>query len=157
MPTGKFPSKKIGERMKKLKMEPAENYGSVENSVWYPNERFLEETHDVILRIYGGYTGYEGGLELFRAILSEVKQTKGIYKKAAILLRQLATTPRVYEDGNHRTALLTCETFLERNGKEIWTKNSQIIYKFIKDVLNYNIEEITEWLENGPKEARASD
>ena len=70
--------------------------------------------------------------------------------KAAILLRDIITV-RMYRDANHRTALLTCETFLNENGKELWTENSQTPYMFIKEILNYSIDEIAEWLENGPK------
>ena len=54
--------------------------------------------------------------------------------------------------GNHRLALLTTETFLNKNGRRIWTENSQETYTFNKNILQYNIDEIAKWLENGPKE-----
>jgi len=136
--------------MKKLKIEPSERYGFVENSVWYPTEIFVEEAHEIMLREYGGYTGYETGIDLFKVILKKAKEIEGIYKKAAILLYEMATSPRIYKDGNHRTAIVTTETFLIMNGKKIWTENSQDIYIFIKDLLHYSIDEIAKWLENGP-------
>ncbi|MEA2089403.1 MAG: hypothetical protein U9O89_01400 [Thermoproteota archaeon] len=152
----KYPFKRIGEKLKKLRMEPKELYGVIEDSVWYPNKRFLEETHEIMLREYGGYTGYETGISLFEVILKKVKKMKGIYKKAAVLLRELTTSPRIYKDGNHRTALATTETFLNMNREKIWTENSQEIYKFIKGLLYYNINEVAEWLKNGPQKRSPS-
>lgn len=146
---GKYPFKKIGDRIKKLKMEPSERYGFVEKSVWYPTETFVEEAHEMMLKKYGGYTGYETGMDLFRVILKKTKEIEGIYKKAAVLLHEMVMSPRIYKDGNHRTAMVIAETFLVMNTKKMWTENSQGIYIFIKDLLHYSIDEIAEWLENG--------
>ena len=146
----KYPVKDIDERMKRLELDPPEKYGFVENGFWYPNERFLEETHELVIREYGGHSGYEVGFDPLKIILEKTKATEGAFLKAAILLRDIITV-RMYRDGNHRTALLTCETFLNENGKELWTENSQTLYMFIKEILNYSIDEIAEWLENGPK------
>ena len=136
--------------MKRLEMNPPENYCFTENDVWYPNERFLEETHDLVIKEYGGYSGYEVGVEPFQSILEKAKAADNIFLKAAVLLRGIVTA-RMYVDGNHRTALLTCETFLNQNGEKIWTENSQTLYMFIKEILKYSVEEIAEWLENGSK------
>lgn len=151
MPTKKYPFKKIGESLKKLEMNPKELYGFIEDSVWYPKELFVEETHELILKEYGGYTGYETGIALFKVILKKAKEATGIYKKTAVLLREMVASSRIYQDGNHRTAIAIAETFLIMNGERIWTEDSQEIYKFIKDLLYYNLDEIAEWLENGPK------
>lgn len=155
MHTKKYPFKRIAEEFEKLEMEPEEQYGFVENSVWYPNERLVEETHEMVLKEYGGYTGYETGIGLFKVILKKVKEIEGIYKKAAVLLREMVTSPRIYADGNHRTAILIVETFLNKNENKIWTDDSQKKYRFIKHLLLYTTDEIAEWLENGPK--RTSD
>lgn len=146
----KYPLKNIDKRMKRLEIEPAEKYGFVEDDVWYPSECFLEETHELVIKEYCGYGGYDVGLEPLKTILRKARKKENIYIKAAILLREIVTT-RIYEDGNHRTALLVCETFLNENDKTIWTENSQILYTFIKEILSYSIEEIAEWLQNGPK------
>lgn len=153
MPAKKYPPKKIGNRIEKSKIKPSEQCGFVENSVWYPTELLVEETHEMMLREYGGHSGYATGIDLFKVILKKVKEVEGIYKKAAMFLREMVISPRIYEDGNHRTAMVIAETFLIMNREKIWTENSQdiYIYIFIKELLHYNIDEIAEWLENGPQ------
>jgi prophage maintenance system killer protein len=151
MTARKHPPKKIAEKLKKLETEPEEQYGFIEESIWYPNERFIEEAHNMLLKEYGGHIGYETGINLYQVILKHIRETQGIYKKAAVLLRKLATRPCIYQDGNHRLALLTTETFLNKNNKKIWTRNSKEAYIFIKNILCYNTDEIAEWLKNGPK------
>ena len=147
----KYPFVKIGKRLKGLKAEPAELYGFVEDSVWYPNERFIEEAHELCIREYGGYMGYETGIGLYKVILKEVKESEGIFRKAAVLLRRLAVRPTIFQDGNHRVAWMATVTFLNNNGKTTWTDDSEAIYTFIKDVPCYSIEQIAWWLENGPQ------
>lgn len=148
----KYPFKQIGKRLKELKAEPKESYGFVENSVWYPTEQFLEQMHELVLKEYGGYSGYDTGIELFQTILAEIKASEGIYMKAAVLLRRLVTNPRIYADGNHRVAQVTVETFLDENRKKMWTDDSEEICMFIKHALEYNIEQVARWLEYGSKE-----
>ena len=98
----KYPFVKIGKILKGLEAEPAELYGFVEDSVWYPNRRFIEEAHELCIREYGGYMGYETGIVLYKVILKEVKESEGIFRKAAVLLRGLAVRPTIFQDGNHR-------------------------------------------------------
>ena len=148
----KYAFKRIGERLKKLEAEPEELYGFLEDSVWYPNELFLDQIHEMVIREYGGYTGYETGIHLYKVILAGVRKVEGTYEKAATLLRKFITSPRIFQDGNHRTAQIVVETFLQKNGKQMWTDNSQEIYMFIKHAIEYDIEEIAEWLEHGPEE-----
>lgn len=146
----KHPFKKISEaEWEKLEKEAKNLFGQIENGVWYPNNRFLEEVHKMVIEEMGGYTGYEAGIELFDVILEKVKGTKGIHMKASVLLRNLITSPRIYGDGNHRTAFITVVTFLEKNGKTFPNKNVQEISKFIKGIMKYDYEEIAEWLKNG--------
>ena len=152
----KHPFKRIDEKLKKLETEPEERYGFIHNSTWYPNEYFIEEAHEMVIKEYGGYAGYDTGIHLLQLILTEAKRAEGIYRKAAILMRRLATRPCIYQDGNHRLALVTTETFLNKNKEQIWTNNSQEVYRFIKNILSYNIDEIAAWLENGPKKRPSS-
>jgi len=84
------------------------------------------------------------------------KQAEGIYKKAAIFTRKLATGPCIYQDGNCRLALVTTETFLNKKGKQVWTTNSQEAYKSIKNILPYNTDDIAAWLEHGPNEGSSN-
>jgi prophage maintenance system killer protein len=152
----KYPFKRIGRRLRKLEAELEGSYGFAEGSVWYPSERFIEEAHEMVLEEYGGHAGYETGIHLYNVILGQVKATDGIYQKAAVLLRKLSTRPCIYADGNHRLALVTVETFLRKNGLRIWTKDSLEISRFIKGIMQHNIDEIAEWLRNGPKESSSN-
>jgi len=97
---------------------------------------------------FGGRSGFDRGITVFDAILEEVKETKGIYRKAAILLRRLATG-RIFDDGNHRTAFEVTFTFLQLNDAEMKVKDTQKIIRFIKDILFYDLDEIEAWLKNG--------
>jgi hypothetical protein len=74
----KYRFKKIEEKLRKLETEPEEHYGFIENNVWYPNTRFIEEAHDMLIREYSGYTGYETGINLFQTILKQARETAGI-------------------------------------------------------------------------------
>ena len=89
---------------------------------------------------------------MYEVILAEVQKVEGTYEKAATLLCKFITSPRIYQDGNHRTAQVVVETFLQKNGKQMWTDTSQEIYMFIKHAIEFDIQEIAEWLEHGPKE-----
>ena len=124
--------------------------------LWYPDDEFLLKAHEIMLKEFGGYPGLRAGLEVFHAIMREVKDAKGVYRKAAILLRRLRTS-NIFEDANKRTAYVVTKTFLEMNGEKMWIENSEEVYTFIKDILIYNTDEIAEWLKNGPREKRSAE
>ena len=107
-----------------------------------------------MLEKFGGRSGFDRGIEVFDVILGEVKKTKGIYRKAAVLLRRLATG-RIFDDGNHRTAFEVTFTFLQLNDAEMKVQDAQKIIRFIKDIWFYDINEIEAWLRDGqvPQEA----
>jgi hypothetical protein len=132
-------------KKKPLKVPECED---VEGEVWYPPEWFLVEVHDVMINRIGGWTGFEVGLEPYKHFLKEVEKAEGIYRKAAILLKCIATS-RMFQDGHHRTAYIVTRTFLEKNDAEFGEKDEQIIIRFIKDIRIYSIEEIEGWLRNG--------
>ncbi len=119
-----------------------------EGEVWYPPDEFLVEVHDLMVKRYGGWLGFELGLEPYHYILEVAKKAEGIYLKAAILLKMIATT-RVFQDGHHRTAYIVTKTFLEKNDVEIKERTEQEVIKFIKDIRKYDIEQVKDWLENG--------
>ena len=52
-------------------------------------------------------------------------------------------------DGNRRTAYEVTDTFLRMNGKRIKIADKQNIIRFIKDINQYSIEQVEDWLENG--------
>ena len=58
--------------------------------------------------------GSEVGLEPYHQIIQQVKKTEGIYRKGAILLKEIVTT-RIFQDGHHRTAYIIVKTFLFKN------------------------------------------
>jgi len=116
--------------------------------MWYPDKDLIIKVHELMLKLYGGYPGFERGIDAYDAILEEVKEAKGVYRKAAILLRRIVRA-RIFQDANHRTAQIITEIFLKKNNAEMATKEPKIVIKFIKDILYYNIDEIEEWLKNG--------
>ena len=63
------------------------------------HEEIVLETHRIMIEKYGGRLGFERGTEAFKHILADVKIAKGIYRKAAILLRRLVTD-RIFKDGS---------------------------------------------------------
>ncbi len=101
-----------------------------------------------MIKRYGGYTGYELGLEPYYHIIQQVREAEGIYRKGALLLRELVTT-RIFQDGHHRTAYIVVKTFLEKNDAVFKENDEQKVIRFIKDIRRYTIEEIEGWLENG--------
>ena len=119
-----------------------------EGDVWYPDEEIVLKIHKTMLKEYGGWSGFERGIIVFKSILAEAKAASGIYRKAAIFLREIGTE-RIFKDGNHRTAQAVTETFLEMNSMQMKIQDSKEIIKFIKGILHYDIDEIEEWIKHG--------
>jgi death-on-curing family protein len=117
--------------------------------LWYPDDAFVIQTHEEMLEKYGGYPGFERGIIQFRLVLTRVKASRGnIYRKGAILLQGMVNG-RVFLDGNHRTAYEVTDTFLRENGERIKIQDEQKVIRFIKDIKQYSIEQVEDWLENG--------
>jgi len=129
-----------------LKIPECENVG--EDQVWYPPDWFLIEIHDMMIKRYGGWEGLDLGLEPYHNIIKEAKDADGIFRKASILLKEIATT-RIFQDGHHRTAYVITKTFLEKNDAEFKEKDDRKVIKFIKDIRQYNINQIEGWLKDG--------
>jgi len=99
-----------------------------------------------MLMRFGGYPGVKKtGKAIFKAIMNEVKETDGLFEKAAVMLRRLRRA-RIVEDAQKRTAFIVTLTFLEMNGERVKLTDSE---KFVKDILKYNIDDIIRWLRNG--------
>jgi prophage maintenance system killer protein len=118
------------------------------DDVWYPPEWFVIEVHDAMIERIGGWKGLDVGLAPYQHFLEEVKAAEGIYLKAAILLKDIATS-RMFQDGHHRTAYIVTKTFLEKNDAEFAVKAEHDIIRFIKDIRKYSIKEIKGWIQNG--------
>lgn len=115
-------------------------------SIWYPSWDFYLEMHSEMLRKYGGYPGIKGnGKAIFEVIMKEVKETDGLFEKAAVMLSRLRRT-RIVEDAQKRTAFIVTLTFLEMNGEKVKLVNSE---EFVKGILKYNLDDIVRWLRNG--------
>lgn len=114
------------------------------------------ETHEEMLRLYGGHPGIPNfGKAAFNTILEDMKKIKGVYAQAAFLLRRLRTA-RIFDNAVKRTSAVAVVTFLRMNSKDIAVTYPQEIYIFIKDILKYDNKQIEEWLRDGktPEEAR---
>lgn len=117
--------------------------------MWYPDDAFVVLTHEEILKKYGGYPGFERGIEPLSLVLAEVKADRGsVYRKAAILIQRMVNI-RIFQDGNHRTAFEVTDTFLRMNGEGIKIPDKQKVIRLIKSVKQYNVEQIEGWLESG--------
>jgi prophage maintenance system killer protein len=88
------------------------------------------------------------GFEPYHHTLDQVKEAEGIYRKGAILLRELVMT-RIFQDGHHRTAYIVVKTFLEKNDAVFRENNEEKIIRLIKDIREYSIDQIEGWLQNG--------
>ena len=119
-----------------------------EGEVWYPPDEFLILAHDIMIKRYGYWSGFEVGIEPYHHFIEEIKNAEGIYRKAAILLKRIATS-RIFQDGHHRTAFEVTKAFLEVNEAEFKEKDDQKIIKFIKDIRKHTIDDIESWLKNG--------
>ena len=119
-----------------------------EGEFWYPPEDFVVQAHEIMIKRFGGYTGFEVGPSVYRHLLDEIKKVEGIYLKAAVLLQGIAIG-RIFKDGNHRTAYIVTKTFLEMNASEIKEKNDLKVIKFIKGIRNYEINQVESWLRDG--------
>lgn len=102
-----------------------------------------------MLEQFGGYEGFERGIDPFHAVLAEVKASRGsIYRKAAIFLQRMIDV-RIFQDGNHRTAFEVTDTFLRMNGEKIKITNEKETIALVKNIQQYSIGQIGGWLENG--------
>jgi len=119
-----------------------------EGEFWYPPEDFVVHAHEIMIKRYGGYTGFEVGLSVYRHLLDEIKKVEGVHLKAAMLLQGIAIG-RIFQDGNHRTAYIVTKIFLEMNDAEIKEKDDLKVIKFIKDIRHYAINQVESWLRDG--------
>lgn len=131
---------------KPIEIPESEEVG--ENEVWYPPDWFVIRMNTIMIERYGGYCGFELGIEQYHHFIEEARNAEGIYRKAAILLKSIATS-RIFQDGHHRTAYIVTKTFLEKNDAEFRENIEAKIIRFIKDIRIYSIEQIEGWLKNG--------
>lgn len=105
----------------------------------------VKKVNEKVVEKYGGEVGVVNPSAL-DYISSSVKATRGIYKKAARLLIQLAER-HPFMDGNKRTAFQCTVDFLEFHGKS-FEANPEGVQKFVNEVARGNItlSQVIEWL-----------
>jgi prophage maintenance system killer protein len=114
---------------------------------WYPDEKFIVETHEEVLRAFGGHPGFERGTAQVGLLLEKVRKTNGTHRKAAVLLLMMIRG-RIFCDRNHRTAAAVAKAFLERNGKKTSIRlDDEETKRFIRDIISYNFDQIAARLE----------
>jgi death-on-curing family protein len=117
--------------------------------VWYPRRKLIEYVHDEQIMKYKGRLGFHRDPSLLTRMVAETRRFEGdIYTKAAFLLKQIITT-HVFKDGNHRTAFVITEYFLNENGEAMRVTDYQEARTFLKDIRKHDLERIARWLKYG--------
>jgi hypothetical protein len=82
----------MGPRVNKIKPDDKEQSKPIklpvcdkrEGEFWYPPENFLVQAHEIMIKRYGGYTGFEVDLSVYRHLLEEVKKATGVFRNYGI-------------------------------------------------------------------------
>lgn len=122
-------------------------------SVVYPTVEEIIRRHDMIIDQYGGRKGIlSGGREQLDAAIGRARQGvfgadvfPSIPDKAAALMHSIIST-HPFEDGNHRTALMTAVRFLHDNGWHL--PNSEDLHTFVRSVSadRLSVENVASWI-----------
>lgn len=116
--------------------------------------------HEAIIDTIGGKGGIRDFTLLHSAIVRPQASFGGkdlypsIFDKAASLFHSLLLN-HPFNDGNKRTALASCERFLNINGVEIVTSQKEKI-QFTLDIESkkLNLKSIAKWLKNHSKKTK---
>jgi len=118
--------------------------------IWYPSVEEIERIHDRVLE--RNPEKYEGRrvppVSRLPNVLREARNTPGLYKKLAVLLKGIASE-HVFEDGNTTTAILTAKKFLDRNNKEFKPSDQKRIGKVANNHGRFTVEEISQYFKTG--------
>ena len=122
----------------------------MKEKIWYPSIEYINEVHEVVIeenpsKVPGERVTPESRL---LSVLRDARSILGIYKKAAVLMKRIASE-HVYEDGNTTTAILVTIDFVENNGKEFKPEDRTITGKVANNHGLYSVEEIVHWIETG--------
>ena len=121
----------------------------MKEKIWYPSLDYIDQKHhDVIEQNPSKYPGVKTSVVLLDEILREARNTPGMYKKAAFLLKGIKDK-HVFEDGNTTTAILLTIDFLEKNDKEFKPEDQKLIAKVGDNHGAFSREEIARFLETG--------
>lgn len=109
--------------------------------------------HEQLITLYGGTAGIrdegllDSALEHPKALFSSSYLHNSLTKMAAAYGFHLCKN-HPFIDGNKRIALVTMDTFLQRNGYEICTSEKEV-YQVIMKLASCELskEELTDWLE----------
>ena len=103
--------------------------------------------HHLVIATFGGSHGIRD-LNLLESAVARPKAGFGEYEaypsviaKAAVLLHSLAKN-HAFIDGNKRTALVSCRTFLKRNALRLTADHTELL-QFVLDVATDLIDQST--------------
>ena len=109
--------------------------------------------HNIVIDAAGGSHGIRDVGLLESAVLRPQSSFggedlyPGILEKAAALVHSLLMN-HMFIDGNKRTSMFACMTFLELNGYEFTATNKEVVLFALKiENEKLGIEEIAKWLE----------
>lgn len=122
------------------------------NGIVYLPVLYIELLREHIIKIYQKtedpiFTGYKNKgdlhftMEFVRSMYNEFKSNRArLVKKAAFIFYNI-TSKHPFTDGNKRSAIIACNSFLEYNGYSIGSLPYRRSYNFIKDVAKGNHSE----------------
>jgi death-on-curing protein len=107
--------------------------------------RKIIEIHDEIIKEYGGTDGIrdEGALEL---LAYKINREKSVFRRAALVLHTIASAHPFF-DGNKRTAIMTAETMLGKEGYFFDAKPVEVTNLMLK-IAKYecSVEAVEKWI-----------
>jgi death-on-curing protein len=115
-----------------------------------PTVADIHEIHGLIEQQWDlSHRGTRGALpdQTLEAILDDVRNLDGEYRRAAALLNRLADA-HVYEDGNERTAWTVAETYLNEAGREA-VPSDESAQRVLLNRRRFDEAELATWLEAG--------
>jgi death-on-curing protein len=115
-----------------------------------PTVADIHEIHGLIEQQWDlSHRGTRGVLpdQTLEAILDDVRNLDGEYRRAAALLNRLADA-HVYEDGNERTAWTVAETYLNEAGREA-VPSDESAQRVLLNRRRFDEAELATWLEAG--------
>lgn len=120
------------------------------DNYWYPTVDDIKRVHSQVLeknpdKYPGEMVSPESKLP---SVIRTARNTPGIYKKAAVLMKKIASE-HVFEDGNTTTAILIAKKFLDKNNKKFKPKDQKLTGKMADNHGLFSMEEISYYFKTG--------
>ncbi len=116
--------------------------------VWFPSADDVIKANVVAVRKDKHKHRLRRSSHSIQATIDSVKKSEplGLTYQAARFMKEL-TALHAFDGGNHRTAYLTANVFLVKNGIEVKVVSGKISYAFAREIGRKRIEEVQEWIE----------